>query len=98
MKNDVSKIKSSPNVLVAGDKATNLYEMLPNNYKKLLYENITRTYKKLTNRLEHAINLKAKHIAKNMKRNDRTESLAKTPAFITLEDLKRILDLITHAV
>ena len=86
MKSDISKIKSSPNVFVSADKTTNLYEMPPNDYKKLQYENITKTYKKSTNRLEHAINMEAKHIAKNIKLDDRIESLAKTPAFITLKD------------
>ena len=43
MKNDISKIKSSPNVFVSADKITNLYEMPPNDYKKLLYENIAKT-------------------------------------------------------
>ena len=75
-------------MFVPVDKTTNLYEMPPNDYKKLLYENITKTYKKLTYRLEHAINMEAKHIAKNIKLGDRIESLAKTPAFITLKDHK----------
>ena len=59
--------------------------MPPNNYKKLLYQNITKTYKKSTNRLEHALNMEAKHIAENIKPDDRIESLAKAPAFITLK-------------
>ena len=33
--------------------------------------------------MEHAINMEAKHIAKNIKLDDRIENLAKTPAFIT---------------
>ena len=70
MKNDISKIKSSPNVFVSADKTTNLYEMPPNYYKRLQYENVTKTYKKSTNRLEHAINMEAKHIAKNIKLYD----------------------------
>ena len=88
MKNNISKIKSYPNVFVPADKATNLYEMPPNDYKKLVYENITKTYKKSTYLLEHAINMKAKHIAKGIKLDDRIKSLAKTPAFITLKDHK----------
>ena len=63
--------------------------MSPNNYKNLLYQNITKAYKKSTNRLEHAINMEAKHITKNIKPDDRIESLAKKPAFITLKDQKR---------
>ena len=57
--------------------------MPPNNSKKLPYENITKTYKKSTNHVEHAVNTKAKHIARNIKLDDWIESLAKTPAFIT---------------
>ena len=56
--------------------------------KKLLYENITKTYKKSTNHLEHAINMEAKHIAKNIKLDDRIEKLAKTQTLITLKDPK----------
>ena len=41
MKNDISKTESSPNVLFSTDKATNLYEMPSNDYKKVLYENIS---------------------------------------------------------
>ena len=62
--------------------------MPPNDYKKLLYENITKTYKKSTNRLEHAINMEPKHIAKNIKMDDRIESLTKTRVFTTLKDHK----------
>ena len=62
--------------------------MPPNDYKKLLYEIITKTYKKSTTRLEHKINMAAKHIAKNIKLDDWIKSLGKTPAFITLTDHK----------
>ena len=59
MKHDISKIKSSPNVFVFADKTTNLYEVPPNENKRLLYENITETYKKSTKRLENYINMEA---------------------------------------
>ena len=73
MKHDISKIKSSPNVFVFADKATNLYEISPNDYKGLLHENITKTYKRSTKRLENAINMEAKHIAENIKLDDRID-------------------------
>ena len=38
--------------------------------------------------LENAINMKAKHITENITLDDHTESLAQTPAFITLKDHK----------
>ena len=62
--------------------------MPPNDYKNILYGNITKTYKKSTNRLEHARNMEAEHIANNTKLEDRIKSLAKTPAFITIKDHK----------
>ena len=39
--------------------------------------------------LENAINMKAKHITENITLDDHTESLAQTPAFITLKDHKQ---------
>ena len=86
MKNDISKRKSYPIIFVPADKTTNMYEMPPDNYKKLLYENITKTYKKSTSRLENSINMEAKYIPKKIKLDDRIECLANTPAFITLKD------------
>ena len=74
-----------------------MYKIPPNDYKRLLHENITKTYKKSTKRLENAINMEAKHIAENIKLDDCIESLAHTPAFITLKDHKRTLELVIHA-
>ena len=64
-------------------KHPHMYEMPPDNYKTLLYENITKTYKKSTSLLENSINMEAKYIAKKIKLDDRIECLATTPAFIT---------------
>ena len=49
---------------------------------------ISPKHKKSTNRLGHAINMEAKHIAKNIKLDDRIETLAKATAFINLKDHK----------
>lgn len=86
IKNNISKIKSSPNAFLFAKMAKNLYEMLPNDYKKLLYENTTKMYKKSADCLEHTMNMEAKHIAKNIKLYDRNEKLAKIPVFVTLKD------------
>ena len=88
MKYDILKIKSSPNVFVFADKTANLYEIPLNDYKRLSHKNITKTYKKFTKRLENAVNMEAKHIAKNIKLDDHIESLAKTPTFFTLKDME----------
>ena len=42
----------------------------------------------MTDRLEKAINMETKNIAKKVQRSDRIEGLAKNPAFITLKDHK----------
>ena len=65
LKEDISKIKTSTNVFVFADKTRNIYEVTPQKYNKFLKENITKTYKKTSERLEKAINLEAKEIAKN---------------------------------
>ena len=88
MKHDILKIKSSPNVFVFVDKTMNLYEIPPNDYKRLLYEDITKSCKESTKRLENAINMEAKHIAKNMNLNDLIESLPQISASITLKNFK----------
>ena len=60
--------------------------MITNDYYIKLHKNTTKTYKKSTKRLENAINMEAKHIAENIKLDDHIESLAQTPATITLKD------------
>ena len=86
MKEDISKIKASPNVLVFADKMTNIYQVSPLKYNKLLNDNVTKTYKKSTDRLEKSINMKAKYIVKSISLDNRIKCQAKTPAFITLKD------------
>ena len=88
LRNDVEKIKKSPNILVFADKTSNLYEVPPNHYMKLLKENVTKTYKKANDHLYNHINEEAKSIATNLGLDDRVESLAKSEAFITLKDHK----------
>ena len=56
MKSDISEIKSSPNVFIFADKSSNIYKAALREYKKLLIDNITKSYKKSTDRLEKAIN------------------------------------------
>ena len=70
------------------DKTTNLYEIPPNDYKQLLHGSISKTYKQSTKRMGNAINMEAKSTAKNIKLDDRIESLAQTTAFITLKNHK----------
>ena len=75
-------------MFIFADKSSNIYKAALREYKKLLKDNITKSYKKSTDRLEKAINMEAKNIAKKIQLSDRIECLPKTPAFITLKDHK----------
>ena len=86
LKEGSSNIKSSPDVHAFADKTTNIYKLLPQNYKKLLNKNITKSYKKSSTRLEKSINLEAKEIYAGIKLDDRIEYMAKTLPYITLKD------------
>ena len=70
------------------DKTTNMYEVSATEYKKLLHDNISKTYRKSTSRLKKAINMEAKCIAKKINIDDRIDSLAENPAFTTLKNHK----------
>ena len=80
---EVLNIKSSPDVYAFADKTTNIYKLPPQDYRKLLHENITKSYKKSPTRLENSINLEA-----GDKLDDKIEFMAKAPAYITLKDHK----------
>ena len=57
-----------------------MYELSPSEYKKLLKDHVTKTYKTPTPGLENTINLEAKQIAKGIKLDDKIESTAKNQA------------------
>ena len=97
MKEDISSINSSPDVFISADKTNNIYKAPPEQYKNLLKENVTKTYKKSTERLEKSINLEAKNIAKKLDLAEGVECLVKNPAFITLKPLNKIFRLVYPA-
>ena len=66
MKSDISGIKSSPNVFIVADKTSNIYKAASREYNKLLKDNITKSYKKSTDRLEKAINMEVKKTISNL--------------------------------
>ena len=88
MKKDIAQIKSSNEVFTFPDKTSNLYKSSPEEYKKLLFKNITKLYRKSTERLEKAINTEGKHISKKLDLEIRIECLAKNLLFISLKDHK----------
>ena len=85
MKEDISSINSSPDVFIFAVKTNNIHKTPPEQYKKLLKENVIKTCKKSTEHLEKSISLEAKNIANLV---EIVEFLAKNPAFLTLKDHK----------
>ena len=85
---DIKAIRDSPMAFIAADKTTNVYKMRPDNYDKLLTENVTAKYKAAPTGIKRKIDLEAKSIAKSLNLQDRVECLAERPAFITLKDHK----------
>ena len=90
LKADINEIKKSTDVFVFADKTSNIYKMTSQEHKKLLKENVTKTYKKAPPKVETALNFEAKCIATNLNLSDRIEIFAQTPAYITLKNHKKI--------
>ena len=88
LNSDLRKVKSSPNVFVFVDKTRNVYETSPENYRKIVTENITKTYKIAEHGVLDDINNDLKHIADELSISDRIETMAPKDAFITFKDHK----------
>ena len=46
MSSDLSSIRKTKKIFVAADKTRNMYGISPQEYKKMLKDNVTKTYKK----------------------------------------------------
>ena len=86
LREDIRKIKSSPNAFVFTNKTNNIYEMSKDHYKKLLHGNVTKTYQKGPPKLEASINMETKSISTKLEISDRAERIARTPPLVTLKD------------
>ena len=74
--------------MVFADKTRNIYEMKPDKYKQLLTENVTANYKLGNEKLLGETNQELKTIASDLHVDDRIETMARKPAFISLKDHK----------
>ena len=79
---DINKIRSSDKLFVSADKTQNYYEITKENYNKILYDNVTKTYKKVQPSLPKKINMEAKKIAKSFSiDNSKMDITAKRQCF-----------------
>ena len=63
---EVKEVNKSDNLIIAADKTSNMYEVPPEKYKKLMRDNITQQYKKVDEVVDD-INKEAKMITKKLK-------------------------------
>ena len=63
---DINQIKSSENLIIFADKTTNLYEMTPEQYKTILTNNVTKTYRKAERSTQLTIDREAKTFSKTL--------------------------------
>ena len=75
LRNDISDIQKCEKVLIPADKSRNIYKMETADYKKLLHDNITRTFKKSDQRKFNNINKDVKKIALVLDHEDRIEKV-----------------------
>ena len=97
LSNDVKNIKKNPKILVPVDKSNNLYELTTEEYNKLQIENISKTYKQITESAINSINTEAKAIAKDLNLDERIEQYNQTQSFISLKTISKIFRTIRNA-
>ena len=73
---------------MSADKTSNLYKLPPDQYKRLLINNVTKEYKKCTTNDVLKTNKDAARIAQNLNLEDRIEALSESQCFITIMDHK----------
>ena len=88
LKNDIKELRENDKVFVSADKSLNIYKMEKDEYKKLLFENVTKTYKKTTEEKLKTINKGAKTIAQKLELDDRVEKMQESQCYITVKDHK----------
>ena len=88
LKSDVNEIKSRSMMTIPADKSPNLYEMDKDQYRRMLRNSITTSYKKSQTDNKAAIDREAKEVAATMNLSDRIDCIAEKDAFITLKDHK----------
>ena len=75
-------------MFITADKPNNRYEISPENYNNLLFDNVTKSYKKTPETLERNINKEAKKIAMDLNLAKRIQKFAEKNAFVSLKDQK----------
>ena len=75
-------------MFISADKTQNFYEIKKEGHKKILYENVTKTYKKVNPSLPKKINIEAKKIAKDFNLDEKLNIMTKQQCSVTIKDHK----------
>ena len=73
---DTDHIKNEPMLLIAADKTTNFFKLVPSTYNDLLEKSITKSYKKALTETTQAIHKENKDIATKLGIDDRVDATA----------------------
>ena len=92
LKKDVHYINRSRKLFIEADKTSNIYEVEPENYRKLMRDNVTATYTKADDEVERRINIEARELTEQLQISDRVEKITHKNAYITLKDHKPDFD------
>ena len=88
MSSDLSSIRKTKKIFVAADKTRNMYGISPQEYKKMLKDNVTKTYKKSNTEAVNAVNSEACSITEKLNLSDRVQCIAPNEAFVSIKDHK----------
>ena len=88
LQSDLKTFRQSPKVFVKADKTKNIYEIGKDEYKKLLRDSVTNTYKKCNLTEVSNTNTQAAEIVEKLDISDRVQCIAEKSAFITIKDHK----------
>ena len=75
-------------MFISADKTQNFYEIKKEDHEKILYENVTKTYKKANPSLPNKINIEAKKIAKEFNMDEKLNIMVKQQCFVAIKDHK----------
>ena len=88
LKHDVKEIKNEDKVLIKADKTTNFYKLEKAEYEEYMHRNVTKEYKKASDKDFEKVTQEDKALASKLDIDDRVYTTAKREAFITLKDHK----------
>ena len=104
LKEDINNIHSTDTTLTFADKTSNLYKLKKEQYKKMLHDSITTTYKKANDNIHNKINTDGKDKQRNVTLKDHKPNFKSKPKVRLINPAKNeigrisknILDKINH--